>query len=118
MPAVSFWLARRKRIAVWRIDYSERARPTLIRGREGEYVPARGAFWIRQEDGAVLQTRVRAEVDRVGADILVEYCQPAGLSMLVPCTMREKYDAGAQQKFVRNNLGVSRIFAKCRDEIF
>jgi len=84
-------------VAVWRIDYSERARPTLIRGREGEYVPARGAFWIRQEDGAVLQTRVRAEVDRVGADILVKYCQPAGLSMLVPCTMREKYDAGAQQ---------------------
>jgi VWFA-related protein len=46
------WILGRQGVEV---AYSEQARPTLVRGLDGESLPAKGRFWIAPEDGVVLR---------------------------------------------------------------
>ena len=43
---------------LWKIDFTERARPTVIRTLAGADVPARGTIWVEPDTGAVFKTRL------------------------------------------------------------
>ncbi len=81
-------------IRAWEIDYLELTRPTHIRTRTGENLPASGTLWVDPVSGRVLRTVVRA----AGATITVTYRprdEMAGLWL--PATMEEDYDYPAER---------------------
>jgi len=45
-------------VATWEFEFTETARPTLIRTREGRDVPASGRVWVVPGDGTVVSTRL------------------------------------------------------------
>lgn len=74
---------------VWKIQYSEQAVATVVHDGRGGNLPAAGTIWIRQTDGAVLQTIVRLETPSLRSIITVRFCAADGIPMLVPCRMEE-----------------------------
>ncbi len=107
-------------VRVWRIDYSEKARPTLIRRRGGEDVPAEGAFWIDPATGCVVRTRMRVELPRdpvtmqgpevvglaredtpgreaLDAEIVVSYRANEAVGAWVPVEVKEIYLYGPRR---------------------
>ncbi len=123
LPRFKFKKARQEivdTLRVWRIDYSEKARPTLIRRRGGEDVPAEGAFWIDAATGRVVRTRLRVEIPRdpatmqgpevvgamrdetpgraaLDAEIIVTYRASDTLGVWVPSEMKEVYLYGVRR---------------------
>ncbi len=104
-------------LRVWRIDYTEKGRPTLIRRKGGDNAPAEGAFWIDGASGTVVRTRVRvvlprdpatapsgkvfglAQEETVGrasldAEIAVTYRRSDALGLWLPAEMKETYQYG------------------------
>jgi len=82
---------------VWRVDFKETARPTMIRTREGRDVPSHGTFWVIPEDGVVVRTHLVANgfMDASStAEIDVRYTYDKRLEMWLPSVMAERY-AGA-----------------------
>lgn len=80
----------------WRIDFTETARPTTIRTREGENQPARGAVWLARDSGAIVGTRLLLGGDTRGVDVVVTtiqvtYTMEPSLGFPVPVTMTESY---------------------------
>jgi VWFA-related protein len=76
-------------MAVWQVDYRERARPTLVRNVDTD-LPAEGRFWIDPAEGRVLRTALRLKAQASSVDILVLYRQSDKLGeIFVPAEMRE-----------------------------
>jgi len=73
------------------VNYSERSRPTLIRGNRGANVPAAGTFWIDPGSGCVLATRMDVSDGDVQVKGLVTYLPDAASGLWVPAEMREQY---------------------------
>jgi hypothetical protein len=77
------------------VEYTEKARPTIVRDDSGYDVRSRGRFWIDPETGGVVRTVL--EHDPNGHDwlawarIAVEYRREPRLDILVPDSMRETY---------------------------
>jgi hypothetical protein len=46
-------------VATWRIDFAERARPTVVRTLNGDDVTLEGSFWIEPGTGRVIKTLVK-----------------------------------------------------------
>lgn len=93
-PGFEFRLAGRRESAglpVWRIDYKERARPTVIRGYDGVDVPAAGWFLIDQLTGAIVETGLTLDERRFTVEILVRFRRDEALGLWVPAEMSEKY---------------------------
>jgi hypothetical protein len=60
-PRFAFTLGPRDRSLgdrVWRVDYRETARPSLIRGDNDSDLPASGRYWIDADSGVVVQAEV------------------------------------------------------------
>lgn len=78
----------------WKIEFKERdSDATVIRdSRTGGNVPASGTFWIRESDGAVLRTLLKIGSRVINGSIEVHYCAAAGVPVLVPCRMSEKFN--------------------------
>jgi hypothetical protein len=74
-----------------RLEYVERARPTIVNDREGQDVPVRGAFVVDLATGAVLETEVAVSQRDYTASITVRYTRDPKLGMWVPLEMKEKY---------------------------
>jgi hypothetical protein len=84
--------------AASKIDYTERGGPTVIRdGRNGGNVPAKGTFWIRNVDGAVMRSTLRTTNGVTEFEIDVRYCQVPSIAVLVPCKMSDRYSRRAEQ---------------------
>ncbi len=122
-------------LSVWRIDYVEKARPTLIRrgGTSGEDVPANGTFWIDGASGTVVRTRVRVLIPRdpapprpadvygaardetvgrppLDAEFIVSYRPNDALGVWVPVEMKEMYMYGTRRITARATYSNFRRF--------
>jgi VWFA-related protein len=73
------------------VQYEESGRPTVIKGPNGEDVPARGQFWIDPLSGSVLRMNVETTLRREKRTIKVAFRRDPKLEMLVPETMDESY---------------------------
>jgi VWFA-related protein len=83
-------------VPVWRVDYREVMRPTVIRTRDGEDIPATGSIWIDPISGRILKTSIlSAFTTTAGGGIRVEstvvYRQNPALGIWVPAQMNETY---------------------------
>ena len=75
-------------IRAWEIEYREVARPTIIKTRGGEDVPASGTLWVEPVSGRILRTLMKA----AGATITVTYEPRAeSLGLWLPVKMQESY---------------------------
>jgi hypothetical protein len=74
------------------IEYSETARPTMIRGHDYEDVPATGRFWIRPDTGSVMRSVVETRPRGMRTRIEVTYRYEASLGIVVPNEMTERRD--------------------------
>ena len=77
---------------VWVIEYKETWPTTVIRGREGRNLPARGRFWIEPATGRVLVSELNLENSGMDVTITVRYEVDKRMGHLVPIEMRERYD--------------------------
>jgi hypothetical protein len=87
---------------LWRIDFRETLRPTLIRTRAGANEPASGSVWMDPSDGAVTRTVLTATgggpaIGRITTRITVEFSREPELGFLVPTRMMETYSLRAAQ---------------------
>ena len=82
---------------VWVIRFRERERGSLIRGTDGQNLPALGRLWIVPADGRVVKSElviedfVRGRGDSK-AEIGVRWRRDASLDLWVPAEMRERYE--------------------------
>jgi hypothetical protein len=93
-PGFQFKLAGRRESAglpVWRVDYEERGRPTVIRGYEGVDVPASGWFLIDRLTGAIVESGLTLSEPQFTVEIAVRYRRDEALGLWVPAEMSEKY---------------------------
>jgi len=77
---------------VWIVEYSEKARPTVVRNLKGKDLPSRGRFWIEPATGRVLMSELVTEDASVLATIDVSYQSEPLIGLSVPVEMRERYD--------------------------
>ena len=77
---------------VWVLRYTEAWPTTIIRGRDGRNLPAKGRFWIEPETGRVVITELIVDDAAVDATITVRYEADDTMGHLVPVEMRERYD--------------------------
>ncbi len=79
-----------------RLDLVETARPTIIRRPEGGDMPSRVIAWVEIETGRLCKAEVRTRDARIGvpqftAVVAVEFQPDAGLGILVPAKMTERF---------------------------
>jgi hypothetical protein len=74
------------------IDYQEVQKHTMIRTTNGRDLSARGRFWIDPADGHVVASELIAEDLMLKGTIDVEYQAEPAIGLLVPATMRERYE--------------------------
>jgi len=104
--------------AVWKVEYQEVRKPTIIRTSSGKDMPVKGTFWIDPRDGSVVKSHMMIEIDaevslsnsqivigvplrlqspeshmHSSASITVTYADNAALHLLLPAEMLETYDA-------------------------
>jgi hypothetical protein len=78
---------------VWKIDFVERAPPSLIRTPAGPDQITRGSVWIDPTTGTVVKTYLNVMISPTSqAKITVEYGPDAKLGFFVPATMHESYE--------------------------
>ncbi len=92
------------------IEYREMQSPTLIRGGDGEDVPAYGRFWIRPDTGAVLRTLLETRPKGLRTRIEVTYRYEPKLDLLVPGEMNERHELDDQQVVGRSTYSKFRRF--------
>jgi len=81
---------------VWKLDYKERARPTIVRRNDNEDQPVHGTVWIDPMSGNVWRTNLMWEKGPAG-NIQVDYGHAPGVDVLVPLKMVEKYRDGTTE---------------------
>jgi hypothetical protein len=74
------------------IEYTETARPTMIRGGDYEDVAATGRFWIRPDTGCVLRSVLETRPAHMRTRIDVTYRYEPSLDIVVPAQMIERHD--------------------------
>lgn len=74
------------------IEYQEVEKHTMIRTTNGRDLPARGRFWIEPASGRVIASELIAEDLMLKGTIEVDYQLEPAIRLLVPVTMRERYD--------------------------
>ena len=78
------------------VEYRETARPTMIRGRGFEDVPATGWFWVRPDTGAILRSSIETRPAGMRTKIEVTYRDDPKLEILVPGEMLERRELADQ----------------------
>jgi hypothetical protein len=77
---------------LWVIEYQEVRKQTMIRTTNGRDLSARGRFWIEPATGRVLGSELVAEDLTIRGTIDVDYGIEPAIGLLVPVSMRERYD--------------------------
>lgn len=80
-------------VEVWRLEYEETARPTIISDLHRKDVPAKGWFLVDQTTGAIVESGLRAAEEDSSAEIRVAFRLDPDLGMRVPERMSETYRA-------------------------
>jgi hypothetical protein len=91
-PRFSFTLGPRERSvgeSVWRVDYRELARPTLIRGDQDSDLPASGRFWIDAITGVVEQSEIALSQPDSRWTLTTKFRPDRALGIAVPVEMDE-----------------------------
>jgi VWFA-related protein len=78
-------------VRTWRIEFTETARPTIIRDPEDRDVPASGWFLVEQGTGAVVETVLRVANRATSTEIVATFRRSPDLGMWVPSEMRETH---------------------------
>jgi VWFA-related protein len=78
-------------VPVWRIEFTEVVRPTIIRDRDERSVPITGYYLVDQGTGAIVETGLKINERLFQAEIVVKYRLDQGLGMWVPARMTESY---------------------------
>jgi len=98
-PRFRFKAAGRRESAgvdVWRIEFEELFRPTIISDLEDRDVPAKGWFLVEQATGAIVQSCVRIAEHGSTGEIVVSFRRDPALGMWVPAKMTETYQSLGQ----------------------
>ncbi len=77
---------------LWVVDYQEVQKQTIIRTTGGRDLAARGRFWIEPATGQVVASELVAEDMTIKGIIDVDYAIEPAMDLLVPVSMRERYD--------------------------
>jgi hypothetical protein len=77
---------------IWVIEYQEVQKQTMIRTTNGRDLSARGRFWIEPASGQVVASELVAEDLTIKGIIDVDYAIEPAIGLLVPASMRERYD--------------------------
>ncbi len=80
-----------------RVEFEERARPTIITDIQGRDVPAKGWFQIDEVTGAIVETVLKIEENGSTGEIKVSFRHDPALGMWVPAEMSEMYQAMTQR---------------------
>lgn len=100
------------------LAFEEGGRNTLIRGKGGQDLPARGRFWIDGAAGRILMSELVAEDSDSGIRAVVDvtYQPEAELGVMVPAEMKEKYTRGGTTVTGRATYGRFRRFSVTTEE--
>ncbi len=79
-------------VATRRLDFEERARPTLVRSTRDIDVPLAGRLWIDPATGRLIKATVRSGRRQNSMEMSVVYRPSAELGAWVPAEMTEFYD--------------------------
>jgi hypothetical protein len=84
---------KRDGVTTWRIAFTEKSRPTLIRTPgTGGNVPSSGRLWIDPTTGCLLRTEMVVNGPNVTMSSTVEYRPNEALGIWVPAEMTEHYE--------------------------
>jgi hypothetical protein len=75
----------------WRVDYEEVLRPTVVTTNDDADVPITGSFLIDPMTGAIIESRLVADISRGRAELTVKYRRDPELGFWVPAEMTEFY---------------------------
>lgn len=83
---------------VWIVDFKEEAVPTMIRGRPGFDLFARGRLWIELETGRLVKSDMYLDQPALRAEVITSYRFDERFGITVPAQMDERYtlENGAQ----------------------
>lgn len=94
IPRFAFKVAKKTTIdglVAWRVEYSERVRPTFIKNPQGRDVPVHGAFTVDYATGAVMATEMIAEDSEMRGSVVVRYRRDEEQGLWLPAEMSEYY---------------------------
>lgn len=83
---------------VWIVEYKEIASPTLVTGRFGRSLPARGRFWIDADTGAVLRSELVLNDTTVTARLTTSFKHDERFGISVPEVLKEEYSLAGNTK--------------------
>jgi VWFA-related protein len=98
-PRFRFKAAGRRESAgvdVWRIEFEERARPTIVSDLQDRDVPVKGWFLVDQTTGAIVESCVQIADSESTGEIVVSFRRDPALGMWVPVKMKETYQSLGQ----------------------
>jgi VWFA-related protein len=98
-PRFRFKTAGRRESAgvdVWRIEFEERARPTIVSDLQDRDVPVKGWFLVDQTTGAIVESCTRLAEHGSSGEIVVSFRRDPALGMWVPVKMKETYQSLSQ----------------------
>jgi len=98
-PRFRFKAAGRRESAgvdVWRIEFEERARPTIVSDLQDRDVPVKGWFLVDQTTGAIVESCTRLAEHGSSGEIVVSFRRDPALGMWVPVKMKETYQTLGQ----------------------
>ena len=75
---------------MWKVEFEEQFRPTLIRAPGDRDLPAAGAAWIEALTGRVLQTQLLIQ----DSDVTTRFEAHPEFGIAVPVEMRESHFVG------------------------
>jgi hypothetical protein len=84
----------------WIVRFEERRENTIIRTRDNRDLPSHGRFWIDPATGRVLMTELVAEDRIVRATIDVSFRSEPLDGILLPRTMRERYEGRTNKSII------------------
>jgi hypothetical protein len=84
-------------VDVWRIEFEELARPTIITDLRNRDVPAKGWFLVDQLTGAMVESGLHVEENGSTGEIVVSFRHDPDLGMWVPAQMWETYKSMVQR---------------------
>jgi hypothetical protein len=107
-PRFRFRLAGKRDVAgveAWRVEFEERAFPTIITDIQGRDVDAKGWYMVDVVTGAIVEMALKIEENGSTGEIVVSFRHDPALGMWVPAEMKETYRTLTQ----RSLSGVPRL---------
>jgi len=87
-------------VQAWNIRFRELSSPTLVLGKDGQFLLSYGTLWIEPSTGRVLKTEFLVEnpytMPPIKARTLVSYTEGTRTKILVPKLMTERYETEYQ----------------------